>query len=559
MSRKPKKILMKNICCYLIILLFSIFGCQWDLDKIEVEGDGGNGISTTLSVNFDVNNNNCLTPCDPAFSNTSENADSFLWKFGDGTTSEMENPAHTYSEAGDYEVTLIGSNDTEVDSITKTIKIMSLEPILPIANFSIDNNGCLVPCDAELINISQNATSYEWELGNNELSTDENPPFIFDIPGDYDIRLVAFNGFGSDTVTKTVNIAAPITFEKAFGEANSKEIGGAVVQMDNEDYAFGGGNPLSGYFVRTDKYGESPEEISKPFDFVISFDRTFDGGFIYTGFNAENNYFTFMQKTSGLFANDDATTLNGQSDFIFYAKEIVANNYLACGRTNTPNGTQGTIFQIDENFNITNTTIFEDYYSILQVVPSTAGDLIFLCSNALGDLFLCRADLGSSTLTWEYPLPNEFNLEDRFEESDQLLIEDTNGALLIIGNMGNDAVLLEVDAAGSGSMSYTFGGTGNDGFASISKASDGGYIMVGKTNSIGNGGLDVYLVKLNNSKELTWERTFGGVVDDLGSSVKPTIDNGYIIVGSTKSMGNIGSNNLENVYLIKTDYLGRVY
>ena len=118
-----------------------------------------------------------------------------------------------------------------------------------------------------------------------------------------------------------------------------------------------------------------------------------------------------------------------------------------------------------------------------------------------------------------------------------------------------------VKLASDGSLIFEnyYDNGGDERFASITVTPDGGYITTGRTNSMGNGGYDVYLVKLTKSGEIEWERVFGGLIDDYGSSVKNTTDGGFIISGGTRSLGNSTSNNFENAYLIKTDRFGLVY
>jgi PKD repeat protein len=60
------------------------------------------------------------------FINTSENADSFLWEFGDGTTSIMKNPIKTYTQTGDYVVKLTSKNQKTngTKSFTSTISVV---------------------------------------------------------------------------------------------------------------------------------------------------------------------------------------------------------------------------------------------------------------------------------------------------------------------------------------------------------------------------------------------------------------------------------------------------
>lgn len=100
--------------------------------------------------------------------------------------------------------------------------------------------------------------------------------------------------------------------------------------------------------------------------------------------------------------------------------------------------------------------------------------------------------------------------------------------------------------------SRTFGGPKNDIAVSAQQTSDGGYIMVGWTDSYGAGDEDIWLVKTNAQGNKVWDRTFGGLDTDRGHQVQQTADGGYIMVGWTVSYGTGGP----DVWLIKTDAQG---
>jgi hypothetical protein len=110
-----------------------------------------------------------------------------------------------------------------------------------------------------------------------------------------------------------------------------------------------------------------------------------------------------------------------------------------------------------------------------------------------------------------------------------------------------DVYLIKVDANGNMQWSKTFGCRGDDRGYSVQQTSDGGYIIVGYTESYGAGGEDVYLIKVDANGNMQWSKTFGGSGDDGGSSVQQTSDGGYIIVGWTRSFGA----GWYDVYLIK--------
>ncbi|MCX6827057.1 MAG: T9SS type A sorting domain-containing protein [candidate division Zixibacteria bacterium] len=101
---------------------------------------------------------------------------------------------------------------------------------------------------------------------------------------------------------------------------------------------------------------------------------------------------------------------------------------------------------------------------------------------------------------------------------------------------------------------YNYGGAYNEtgylGFQTV----DNDYIMVGSTFSFGAGEFDIYLLKIDSLGDTIWTRTYGGVSTEYGYDVQPTGDGGYIIVGSTKSSGR----GKKDVYLVRVDSLGNM-
>jgi len=100
------------------------------------------------------------------------------------------------------------------------------------------------------------------------------------------------------------------------------------------------------------------------------------------------------------------------------------------------------------------------------------------------------------------------------------------------------------------SWSRTFGGSENDLAYSVQQTSDGGYILLGATESYGAGSANFRLIKTDVQGNEEWERTFGGSEDDWGYSVQQTSDGGYILFG-----GSYGTRD-GDFWLIKTDSQG---
>jgi len=115
-----------------------------------------------------------------------------------------------------------------------------------------------------------------------------------------------------------------------------------------------------------------------------------------------------------------------------------------------------------------------------------------------------------------------------------------------------DAMLVKTDLDGNMQWQRTIGGDDHDAVYSVQKTPDGGYIMVGRTESYGIGTIDFWLVKTDAEGIEQWNRTFGGEDIEEVTSFLQTSDGGYIMVGTTRSYVT-GSCDL---WLVKTDAKG---
>jgi PKD repeat protein len=122
------------------------------------------------------------------------------WDFGDGTTSTMLNPSHTYASEGVYIVELSATNNCGTSEVYETIEAT----IKPEANFDFDNNEGCAPLTVNYTDLTTgNPSSIIWlfEGGTPISSTEENPTVIYYSGGEFSTQLIAFSSSGNDTIT----------------------------------------------------------------------------------------------------------------------------------------------------------------------------------------------------------------------------------------------------------------------------------------------------------------------------------------------------------------------
>jgi hypothetical protein len=126
------------------------------------------------------------------------------------------------------------------------------------------------------------------------------------------------------------------------------------------------------------------------------------------------------------------------------------------------------------------------------------------------------------------------------------------GSTSSIGQGNTDMYLLKLDSMGQVTFQKTFGGVSNEIGKSIVQLADSSYVMAGYTSSSGVGGYDVFLVKADKAGNLIWQKTIGGADWDFANSMDTTADGGFIIAGTTYSYGKGNADG----FVIKTDANG---
>lgn len=197
----------------------------------------------------------------------------YTWTFGDGTTSNLQNPPnHTYATWGTYTVCLVARSAHCSDSTCTTITII---PPLPVANFVLsDTSGC-EPLTIQFNDSSTYVTSYEWSFGDGSLSNQPNPSHLYLSYGTYTITLVVTGPGGKDTVTAVINVYPKPT---AFFTSTP-----TTVYPPNQPVIFYNLSSNSNSYVWDFGDGSSSTEVSPQHNYITE-------GHMYTTLYAFNSY-----------------------------------------------------------------------------------------------------------------------------------------------------------------------------------------------------------------------------------------------------------------------------
>lgn len=226
----------------------------------------------------------------------------------------------------------------------------------------------------------------------------------------------------------------------------------------------------------------------------------------------------------------------------------------------------------DRGTDIINTT--DGGFAVIGYTRSNDGDVSF--NNGFYDFWLIKLD-ASGNLLWE----NTFGFSGN--DQGQSLLQTADGGYFLTGFMDFDGRAIQdptlnkstrhgvgefwavkTDANGNEEWSQFYGGTDNDRAYDVVQTPDGGFMMVGNTESddfdITNplGSYDYWVVKIDGSGNLLWQKNYGGSGIEIAYSITRSMDGNYLILGDTRSTDQQVTNPRGNAdaWLIKINETG---
>ncbi|MDD1686473.1 PKD domain-containing protein [Methanoregula sp.] len=169
-------------------------GISTPVPVVHVPDASFNATPRSVYITFPVN-----------FTDTSLNTPtSWLWDFGDETTSTEQNPSHTYTLVGVYTVTLTATNSAGSDSETQSQYITVTAGNGPVANFSGTPLSGYAPQTVAFTDLSTNSpTTWSWNFGDGGTSVLQNPTHQYTVAGTYTVSLTVTNTSSGVTNTRT--------------------------------------------------------------------------------------------------------------------------------------------------------------------------------------------------------------------------------------------------------------------------------------------------------------------------------------------------------------------
>lgn len=410
-------------------------------------------------------------------------------------------------------------------------------PAEPAASFTVDKQTCTAPCQVSFTNSSQNAKEYRWEFGDGQTSTEANPRYTYTVAGNYTVKLIAKGDGGTVGSSKTISVTGrEITgqkvWDKVFGGNFSEELGAVFPTSD--------GGFLLGGFSNSGISGNKG---------ISSFG---DDDFWVVRVNASGE--KVWEKNYGGNASDRLRSIVATAD----------GGFLLSGSSKSgPSGNKKSSMFGSYDFwvvkiNSTGEPLWDQSFGtsgrdeIRSVSPTADGGFLLVGvfdDNTYGD---SKAGIVKINASGAKQFEKSFDGGAGGYGNDEFngAVPTTDGGFLLAGtsygfgsNNYSEAWVVKINSTGNLLWEKAFGGNLIDELKSIVATGDGGFLLGGYSSTISGGSKsaiyygerDWWLIKINASGEKQWDKAYGGNSNDFLYSIVPTTDGGFLLGGASYS------------------------
>ena len=381
------------------------------------------------------------------------------------------------------------------------------------------------------------------------------------------VRLYDQSGNVYDSEDLSLIVNNFLVYHETFGLENSNEAGYSILQKLDSNFVILGSSDNDILLVEADRYGNinwSQTYGGSQLDQAYHIAQTSDGGFIISGSTESfgfggsdirltktdpngliewNKYLGSNYNEHGgrvLLSNDGGYLVIGDRDF-----EGNGNQDIWLIKTNSQGDTLWTKKfggEASENgVDIINTE--DNGFLILGNTTSF--------SNGQSDIYIIKTDsIGNKQ--WSQNYGNGSN------DYGQSILQNTDGGYTIkfmvesfgVGNTSTG--LMKINSVGEIIWSKTYGGTYSVPSEVFYQTNIGNYIFTCSVFNYSDNSYNAWMLKVDENGEIIWDRKYGYPDHDYGFSAIQTLDNGFVLVGSTKNFGN-GNTNSSDLWIVKTN------
>ena len=163
-----------------------------------------------------------------SFTDTSTNTPvSWLWEFGDSTTSNVQNPTHLYAFTGTYTVRLTVTNADGTNSLQQSVLV-----IPPVAQYGFSPSGLSVSFTDTSLN---NPTNWLWDFGDSNTSNIQNPTHTYSVPGTYTVKLTVSSPNGTSNFQRQINVSTSPVLPLSLRDFTLAKIGSIPIDSEVVD------------------------------------------------------------------------------------------------------------------------------------------------------------------------------------------------------------------------------------------------------------------------------------------------------------------------------------
>ncbi|OGF63622.1 MAG: hypothetical protein A2Y62_00920 [Candidatus Fischerbacteria bacterium RBG_13_37_8] len=345
------------------------------------------------------------------------------------------------------------------------------------------------------------------------------------------------------------------TWAKVYGlyGVNSYEFSRAIIPGHDGTYiivCLSFNDELDFGVVNIDTFGNIIWQKSfggKDYDGAERIQRTLDGGYVVTGITlsygagSSDFWVTKLDKSGSIIWQN---TYGGDDNDEQTSVVITKDNGIVISGVSSYSfgiGTDAWIIKLNKNGNISWQKIYgmPDSDGPHEIIATSDGGLIMAGYTSrevvVGTAWIVKLDINGN-IQWEK------SYERGRGESARSIVETNDGGYLVGGMTGGnkrgaaDIWILKLDVSGNIIWQRAYGGSDDDIIDSIVDTPDNGYIILADTKSFGAGAWDILLFKIDDSGNVVWQRTFGDVFRDSASQISKAHDGGYIITGITDNL-----------------------